>query len=122
MFWYRQNSGRAHMNGRWVQFASKSGLPDCATFTRLGSVYIGIELKLPNKGYLTEHQKMTLPQMINSGLCIFLAESVADVHDIIEFVRGNVHEIENGFIVSNDIYNLPERQKILRAKFKLPLN
>ena len=120
LMWYRQNSGKAYMDGRWVHFASIAGLPDCTVFTRLGSVYIGIELKLP-KGYLSEKQKDTLPMMIHSGLNVFIAESVAEVHDIIEFVTKNVIEIENGFVVSNNIYNLPERQLYYRKKFKLPV-
>ena len=120
LFWYRQNSGKAFIQNRWVNFASIAGLPDCSVFTQIGSVYIGIELKLP-KGYLSEKQKDTLPMMINSGLNIFIAESVAEVHDIVEFVTENVIEIENGFVISNNIYNLPERQLEYRKKFKLPV-
>jgi hypothetical protein len=58
-FWWRQNSGKMFKDGRWIHFASKSGLPDCTVFYKASSLFFGIELKLPH-GRLTDHQKKKL--------------------------------------------------------------
>lgn len=117
-FWWRQNSGKMFKDGRWVHFASKSGLPDNTVFYKNSSFFFGIELKLPN-GRLTEHQKQTLPEMIQRGVLFFIAESVYDVYKIIEFVEKNIEETKENFIVNKNIYNLFEREIELRKKLKL---
>jgi len=117
-FWWRQNSGKMFKDGRWVHFASKSGLPDNTVFYKNSSFFFGIELKLPN-GRLTEHQKQTLPEMIQRGVLFFIAESVYDVFKIFEFVEKNIEETEDNFIVNKNIYNLFEREIELRKKLKL---
>lgn len=61
-FYWRQNSGKMFKDGRWVHFASKSGLPDNTVFYKNSSLFFGLELKL-KKGRLTEHQLKTLPEM-----------------------------------------------------------
>ena len=117
-FWWRQNSGKAFMNGRWVHFASKSGLPDNSVFFRNSSFYFGLELKL-KKGYLTNYQKETLPEMIENKILFFIIESVFDVYKAIEHVENNLF-FENDFLmISNNIYNLPQNQLDYRNKLKL---
>ena len=117
-FWWRQNSGKMFKDGRWIHFASKSGLPDNTVFYKNSSLFFGIELKLKT-GYLTPHQKQTLPEMIQRGVLFFIAESVYDVYKIIEFVETNIQETENCFTVNKNIYNLFEREIELRKKLKL---
>lgn len=115
---WRQNSGKANIDGRWVNFTSKSGLPDCTLFYDESPIYIGIELKLP-KGVLTPHQKKTLPEMIQKKALLFFAESVRDVYDIIQHVENNVKKLPQGMFIYNSIYQLDDRQKYFRNKFKL---
>jgi superfamily II DNA or RNA helicase len=117
-FYWRQNSGSAFMDGRWVSFTSKPGLPDNALFLGGTSLYIGIELKLP-KGYLTPNQKITLPQMISNGILVFICESIYDIYKAIEHVESNVIQTEEYTMIMNTIYELPERQLELRRKLKL---
>lgn len=117
-FWWRQNSGKMFKDGRWVHFASKSGLPDCTTFYKATSLYVGIELKLPH-GRLTPHQKQTLPEMAQRNVLFFIAESVFDVYKIIEFVESHVTENEDSIIINKAIYNLFPREIELRNKLNL---
>jgi superfamily II DNA or RNA helicase len=117
-FWWRQNSGKMFTDGRWVNFASKSGLPDNTLFFDYSSLFLGIELKLPN-GKLTEHQKKTLPEMIQKGVLVYFAECVYDVWQIIKHVEENVNRTDDGVFISNKIYSLPERQLFFYQKFKL---
>ena len=79
-FHWRQNSGTANIGTRWVQFTDKKGLPDITLL--FNGVYVGIECKL-EKGTLTDHQKQTLPDMINRGCLIFICKSVLDLFEIL---------------------------------------
>lgn len=117
-FYWRQNSGSAFIEGRWVSFTSKAGLPDNALFFRKSSIYIGIELKLP-QGRLTDRQKETIPEMISHNVLVFICESVYDVYKAIEHVESNVIQDEHSTVILNSLYNLPEKQVLLREKFKL---
>ena len=110
-FWWRQNSGKMFRDNRWIHFASKSGLPDSTLFYNMSSIYIGIELKLRGKGRLTDHQKQTLPEMVQKGCFVFFAHSVYEVYQIIKHVEINVNISNDGVFVKNSIYNLPEWQK-----------
>mgnify|MGYP003642241667 FL=1 len=117
-FWWRQNSGKAFMNGRWVHFASKSGLPDNTVFYKDTSFYFGMELKLP-RGVLTKHQKETLPEMIRQNVLFFICQSVYDVYKCIEHIENNTSFTEDSFIVKNSIYALNETQINYRRRLKL---
>ena len=86
------------------------------------SLYIGVEIKLP-KGSLTPKQKETLPELINKGNIVYIAESVIDIFDIIEHINNNVIILENkDVLIKSAINNLPEMQQKYRNKYKLPLN
>lgn len=117
-FWWRQNSGIANMNGQWVHFASKSGLPDNTVFYKNTSLFFGLELKMP-KGVLTKHQKETLPEMISHNVLFFICESVFDVFKAICHIEKNIIFKENFFAVKNEINQMPEWQNIYRQKLKL---
>jgi len=117
-FWWRQNSGKMFKDGRWVHFTSKHGLPDCTVFYNKSSLFFGLELKLP-KGYLTEHQQKTLPEMVNKNVLFFICESVYHVYKAIEHIELNIIDNDELFIVKKEIYNLPEWQLMLRRKIKL---
>ena len=118
-FWWRQNSGKMYRDGRWVHFASKSGLPDNSVFFRRSSLFFGIELKLPT-GRLTDHQKQTLPEMAQRGVLFFIAESVFDVYECIEWVEAHINETESGFEVLKSVYDLYPRQVDLRRRLNIP--
>lgn len=117
-FFWRQNSGKMYIEGRWVHFASKSGLPDNAVYYKGTSFYFGLELKM-KYGELTEHQKVTLPEMIRNKVLFFICESVYDVYKAIEHVENNINFMADGYLIKNSIYDLPERQIELRTKLKL---
>jgi len=117
-FFWRQNSGKMYIEGRWVHFASKSGLPDNAVYYKGTSFYFGLELKM-KYGKLTEHQKATLPEMIRNKVLFFICESVYDVYKSIEHVENNINFMADGYLIKNSIYDLPERQIELRMKLKL---
>ena len=119
-FWWRQNSGKMFKDGRWIHFASKSGLPDNTVFYNKTSFFFGVELKMPS-GRLTDHQKRTLPEMNDNNVLFFICESVYDVYKSIEHVELNVQIDDSGFKVLNTIFDLPEKQIGLRNKLKLPL-
>lgn len=118
-FWFRQNSGKLFVDGRWVNFTSKSGLPDNTVYYKDTSFYFGLELKMKH-GKLTEHQKQTLPEMTEAKILFFIVESVMDVYEAIKHVEGNIEEVENGILIKHSIYQLSERQVVLRKKLKLP--
>jgi len=112
-FWWRQNSGIAFIDGRWVHFASKNGLPDCTVFYKDSSMFFGLELKL-QKGTFTKHQKETLPEMERKNVLYFVCQSVYDVFRVICHIEKNFIERENFYCVKKEIYNMPEWQKKLR--------
>ena len=117
-FWWRQNSGKMFKDGRWVHFASKSGLPDNTVFYKDTSIYFGLELKLKT-GRLTDKQKQTLPEMIQRKVLFFICESVFDVYRSIEHLESNITETDEEIIISRNIHEMPEWQKQLREKLKL---
>lgn len=117
-FWWRQNSGKALMNGNWVHFASKSGLPDNTVFYKNTSLYFGLELKML-RGVLTKHQQETLPEMINKKVLFFICESVFDVFRAICHIEKNIIFRNDFFAVKNDINTMPAWQCDLRLKLKL---
>ena len=117
-FWYRQNSGKMYKDGRWVHFASKSGLPDNSVYYRDTSFYFGLELKLKH-GKLTQHQKETLPEMISKNVLFFICESVFDVYRTILHVEEHISVNEENIIVNRKIFNVPEWQVDHRNKLKL---
>lgn len=119
-FYWRQNSGKMFKDGRWIHFASKSGLPDNTLFYKDTSFFFGVELKM-KYGRLTEGQQKTLPEMAQKKVLFFICESVYDVYKSIEHVENNIEFTDNGYIIKNTIYNLPEQQIKYREKLKLPL-
>ena len=119
-FWWRQNSGKMYKDGRWIHFASKSGLPDNTVFFRNTSIFFGVELKLPT-GRLTDHQKKTIPEMTQRGVLVFIAESVYDVYKAIDHIEMNVDVLEDSTVLRNTVYDLPDRQIELRNRLKLPM-
>ena len=70
-------------------------------------------------GRLTDHQKKTLPEMIQKGVILFFAESVLDVWKIIKHIEENVQKTEDGIFISNNIYKLSERQIYFYQKYNL---
>lgn len=116
-FYWRQNSGKMFIDGRWVNFASKSGLPDNAVYYKGTSFYFGLELKM-KYGKLTEHQKQTLPEMERNKVLFFICESVYDVYKSIEHVENNIEFMADGYLIKNSIYELPEKQIEYRTKLK----
>jgi superfamily II DNA or RNA helicase len=115
-FWWRQNSGKMFKDGRWINFASKSGLPDCTMFFNFSSIYVGIELKT-KAGILTEHQKQTLPEMVQRGVLVFFAQSVYDVYLIIQHLENNVIKTDNGTMILNSVYDYPPKQREYFKKY-----
>lgn len=119
-FYYRQNSGKMFIEGRWVHFASKSGLPDNTVYFKNTSYYFGLELKT-KYGKLTDKQKETLPEMHRKNVLFFICESVYDVYKAIEHVENNIEFQDDGYFIKNSIYQLPEKQIEYRNKLKLPI-
>jgi len=117
-FYWRQNSGKMFKDGRWIHFASKSGLPDNTVFYKNTSFFFGLELKT-KYGKLTDKQKETLPEMIGKKVLFFICESVFDAYKSIEHVENNIEFNENGYLIKNSIYQLPEKEKEYRTKLKL---
>lgn len=117
-FWYRQNSGKMFVDGRYVHFTSKSGLPDNTVFYKDTSFFFGLELKLKS-GYLTQHQKETLPEMTQNKVLFFIIESVFDVYKAIEHVESNILANNNGTLIKSSIYNIDEHQQKLRKRLKI---
>jgi superfamily II DNA or RNA helicase len=119
-FWYRQNSGKAYIEGRWVHFTNKAGLPDNKVYYRNTSFSFWLELKIP-KGRLTDHQKITLPEMTEAKILFFICESVFDAYKAIEHIERHLLQTEEGLLIKNTIYDLDERQTALRSKLKIPM-
>lgn len=113
---WRQNSGKAYMQGRWVHFTDKNGLPDVTLIYK--SVYIGLELKLP-KGRLTKGQKETLPEFVQNKTMFFIVENVIDLFEALESVQNNIIDTENGVLIKKELFQLSEQQKKYRKKYKL---
>lgn len=103
---------------RWVRFTSKSGLADNSVFYNIGSIFFGIELKMPH-GKLTKHQEKTFPEMVRKGVLLFFAQSVIDVYGIIMHIENNVSEIDSNIIIKKEIYNLPDTQIRYYRRHKL---
>lgn len=118
LFWWRQNSGKMFKDGRWIHFASKSGLPDNTVFYKNTSIFFGIELKLKS-GRLTKHQMETLPEMIDNNVLFFICESVYDVFMAIEHITSNIIIDDEFIALKKAVYDYPERELQLRAKLKL---
>lgn len=117
-FWWRQNSGKAFINGNWVSFTSKNGLPDNTVFYKNTSLFFGLELKIKT-GTLTKYQKETLPEMKNNNVLFFICESVLDVFKCICHIEKNIIFKNNFYAVNQKIYTLPEWQTDLRRKLKI---
>ncbi len=113
---WRQNSGKAFMDGRWVHFTDKNGLPDITLIYH--SVYIGLELKLPS-GRLTKHQKETLPEFTTNKIIFFIIENVVDLFSSLEIIKENIIKTEEGTLIRSNLFNLDEQQKKYRKKYKL---
>jgi hypothetical protein len=81
-------------------------------------LFVGIELKLPT-GTLTTHQKQTLPEMLQMGVLVFFAQSVADVWGIIKHIEQHTIINADGVTVFNTIYDYPEQQIKYLKRYKL---
>lgn len=115
-YMWRQNSGKAYMKGRWVAFTDRNGLPDITLIYK--SLYIGLELKLP-KGRLTTGQKKTLPEFIVEKIHFFIIESVIDLFEALETIQGNIVDTEDGTLVKKGLFDLDEKQRNYRIKYKI---
>jgi superfamily II DNA or RNA helicase len=113
---WRQNSGKANIEKRWVQFTDKAGLPDITLIYK--GVYIGLELKLP-KGALTPSQKITLSEFVESKTIFFIIESVIDLFEALEVIQDNITEEDDCVKINKCIFNLSEQQEKYRRKYKL---
>jgi hypothetical protein len=113
---WRQNSGKANIEKRWVQFTDKAGLPDITLIYK--SVYIGLELKLP-KGALTPSQKITLSEFVDNKIIFFIIESVIDLFEVLEIIIKNITQTDTSLVINKYIYILNETQQKYRRKYKL---
>jgi len=118
-YMWRQNSGKAYIDGRWVHFTDKNGLPDITLIYY--SVYIGLELKLP-KGRLTKYQKKTLPEFIENKVHFFIIENVIDLFESLEKLQKNIINTNDGVLIKSELFKLSERQHKYRLKYKLKWN
>ena len=59
--------------------------------------------------------------MTRNNILFFICESVFDVYLSIEHVEKNIVLEKDFLTISNEIYNLDQRQKDLRNKLKIPL-
>lgn len=113
---WRQNSGKANIQGRWVTFTDRNGLPDITLIYK--SVYIGLELKLP-KGRLTKGQKETLPEFVQNKTMFFIIENVIDLFEALESVQNNIIDTDDGVIIKNELFQLSDTQLKYRNKYKI---
>ena len=113
---WRQNSGKANIEKRWVQFTDKAGLPDITLIYK--SVYIGLELKLP-KGALTPSQKITLSEFVDNKIIFFIIESVIDLFEVLEIIIKNITQTDTSLVINKYIYILNETQQKYRRKYKI---
>jgi len=84
LYFWRQNSGKLFKEGRWIHFTDKNGLPDISLIYK--QVYIGIELKM-KKGTFTKHQKITLPEMMDSNVNFFVIDSFDELFLCLEILN-----------------------------------
>jgi len=121
-FFWRQNSGVVNMGEykkpRWVHFTDIKGLPDITMFAKFASVYIGLELKVPNAPF-TDNQKATLPKFHKEGIIFFIVDSINELWAIIKHIRRNVVETPDGILIKNSVKNLWEHQIKYRNKLKI---
>ena len=113
---WRQNSGKANIQGRWVTFTDRNGLPDITLIYK--SVYIGLELKLP-KGRLTKGQKETLPEFAQNKTMFFIIENVIDLFEALESVQNNIIETEGGVLIQKALFEISNQQLIYRLKYNI---
>jgi hypothetical protein len=59
--------------------------------------------------------------MTQQRVLAFIAESILDVYHIIEHVEKNTRIDASGTFISNEIYQLPQRQIELRNRLNIPL-
>ena len=111
---WRQNSGKAFIEKRWVHFSTKNGVPDITVMYNY--VYIGLELKLP-KGKLTKHQKVTLPEFGINKVQFFIIESVIDLFECLESIKDNIIETQEGVLIKKEFFILSEQQQKYRLKY-----
>jgi len=113
---WRQNSGKANIEGRWVVFTDRNGLPDITLIYK--SVYIGLELKLP-AGRLTDGQKITLPELVQNNTAFFIIENVIDLFHALEVVKDSIIETDQGVLIKPTLFDLSTEQLNYRQKYKL---
>lgn len=111
---WRQNSGKANIDGRWIHFTDKNGLPDITLIYK--SVYIGLELKLP-AGRLTKGQKETLPEFVDNCTAFFFVENILDLFESLEVVQENIKDTDNGTTITKGLFELSDNQKKYREKY-----
>jgi len=111
---WRQNSGKAYIDGRYVTFTSKNGLPDISLVYK--SVYIGLELKLKN-GRLTPAQKQTLPEFLDNKVTFFFIENVIDLLEAMDLVMSNIKSEKAIVSFSQDFAIKSEKQQFYRRKY-----
>lgn len=115
-YFWRQNSGKMFNGKQWVHFTDKNGLPDITLIYK--SVYIGLELKLPH-GYLTKHQKETLPEFIENKTHFFIIENVIDLFESLEKIQDNIIEKNGNVLIKKELFYLSDNQIKYRKKYKL---
>jgi len=113
---WRQNSGKANIQGRWVVFTDRNGLPDITVIYK--SVYIGLELKLPH-GRLTDGQKKTLPEFVQNKTAFFIIENVIDLFNALEVIKNSIIDTSDGVLIKPELFELSETQLHYRTKYKL---
>jgi len=113
---WRQNSGKANIQGRWVVFTDRNGLPDITVIYK--SVYVGLELKLPH-GYLTDGQKKTLPELVQNKTAFFIIENIIDLFNAMELIKNSIIDSADGVLIKNELFELSTEQLNYRRKYKL---
>ena len=113
---WRQNSGKANIQGRWVVFTDRNGLPDITVIYK--SVYVGLELKLPH-GSLTDGQKKTLPELVQNKTAFFIIENIIDLFNAMELIKNSIIDSADGVLIKNDLFELSTEQLNYRRKYKL---
>jgi superfamily II DNA or RNA helicase len=93
---WRQNSGMLYVEGRYVHFTDKKGLPDITLI--YNGVYFGLELKMPT-GTFTKHQKITLPEMMESNVNFFVIDSFQELFLCLEIIQKSVVVLGDGVVI-----------------------
>lgn len=93
---WRQNSGMLYVEGRYVHFTDKKGLPDITLLYH--GVYFGIELKMP-RGQFTKHQKVTLPEMMENNVNFFVIDSFNELFLCLEIIQECVIPMVDSVVV-----------------------